>query len=492
MKLFKLLIVTMIILGWSFANGQRLEGNIWTLQECVDYAIENNLTIARDRLSVQNSEVTLQQNKAGIYPTLNAGAGTGFNWGRSIDPTTNDFITQRIGTTGFSANSSVILFNRFNLQNRVRQSKVDLEASKRDLEKTRNDILFGVISLYTSVIFNKELLENAKSQLNSIVQQVDRTQKQVNAGALPKSNLLNLLSQQATIELNIVNAENNLNFVLLQLKQLLQIPATDPFDIEIPEIDVETTPIIDITAQEVYQLAVQSLPEVKSADLGVESSLLGMEISKAGFFPMLRLNAGMGTNYSDARTSLTLSDGTSNPIDLDNDGINDTQSIGFVQGTNQTVLTEIRVPNFTTREFDFSTQLDENLTQNIGLNLSIPIFNGLQARSNLQRSIITNKQAEITAEQVRNTLRQNIENAYNDVYAASKSYAQSLVQVEALEESFRITEQRYNLNAVSFVDYQVASDNLFQASSDLLRAKYDYIFKQKILDFYQGKTLSFN
>ena len=280
-----------------------------------------------------------------------------------------------------------------------------------------------------------------------------------------------------------MNAENNLNFVLLQLKQLLKISASEPFDIEVPEIDVEDSPAIDLTAQDVYQLAVQSLPEIKSADLGVESSLLGMDISKAGFFPTLRLNAGLGTNYSDARTTLSLSDGTFTTQTL---------PIGIVQGTNEVVIGQFQSPNLVTKDFNFGTQLDENLTQNVGLNLSIPIFNGLSARSNMQRSMITNKQAEITAEQVRNILRQNIENAYNDVYAASKSYAQSLKQVDALEESFRITEQRYNLNAVSFVDYQVASDNLFQARSDLLRAKYDYIFKQKILDFYQGKTLSFN
>ena len=464
----------------------------WTLQECVDFAVDNNLTIKRDRLTVDQNEVNLSQWKAAIYPNLNVNGSTGLNWGRSIDPTSNDFITQRIGFTSAGATSSVTLFNGFFIRNSVRQSKVLLESSRYDLETTQNDILFSVITFYTNVIFNKELLENARLQLNSLEQQVVRSEKLVEAGAVPRTELLNLQAQKATNELNVVNAQNNLNLAILQLKQLLQMPADEPLDVVVPDIDIQQAPGPDENAGQVYQTALASMPEIKSADLGVESSLLGIEIAKGGLYPSLRLTAGLNTNYSDAAVQV---------VDLDPPLVITNPLVGFVDsngnGVQDALEDDVRTNETITVDSDFSEdysfgdQFQDNLSRFVSVSLNIPIFNGFSARSDIQRAVINNKQAEIIAQETRNFLRQTIETAYNDVLAASESYNQSQLQVAALEESFRATDQRYNLGAVNFTDWQVANNNLFQARSDLLRAKYDYIFKKKVLDFYQGKPLDF-
>jgi len=241
-----------------------------------------------------------------------------------------------------------------------------------------------------------------------------------------------------------------------------------------------------------YENALETMPEIKSADLGVKSAELGLKVSRASLYPSLRLSAGLRSNYSDLVTQRFIPDGTFNTVDADNNGIPDTRPIGLVQNTGDIVITPILSPGGTYEDFGYFTQIKENRGTFASVGLTIPLFNNLSSRSTVQRAVLMQKQAEIQSQQIKNTLRQTIERAYNDVAAASKTYAQSRKQVESLEESFRATEQRYNLHAINFTDYQIASNNLFIARSNLLRAKYDYVFKQKILDFYLGKPLTFN
>lgn len=464
----------------------------WTLEKCVDYALENNLNMELGRLNIESNRITWQQNKANRYPNANASASYGSNWGRSINPTTNDFVARQNYASSMSLNSSVVLFNWGNINNRIKQANVNYEASKLDFEKTQNDVILNVVSFYVNVIFNQELVENARLQLNNTEQQLERIKKQVEVGSLPLTNLLDMESQKSTDELSLVNAQNNLELAILQLKQVMQMPASDDLSIVIPEVDVEENPEMDLNSEQVYQNALMNMPEIKSADLGVRSADLGMKIGRAALYPTIRLSGGLSSNYSDFVTERFVPDGSLNTVDADLDGIPDTQPIGLVQSTGDVVVTPVLVPGGNYEDFGFLTQIQENRSTFASIGINIPIFNGLNARSGLQRAILTQKQAEVTAQQVRNTLRQTIERAYNDVAAASKAYSQSLQQVEALEESFRVTEQRYNLQTVNFFDYQVANNNLFIARSNLLRAKYDYIFKQKILDFYLDKPLTFN
>jgi outer membrane protein len=458
----------------------------WTLQECIDYAMSNNLTIKRSELNLESSEVNFNQAKFSRLPNANASGSYSFSWGRSIDPTTNLFVdNQRIASSNASLIGSVTLLNGFRIQNSIKQNEFAFEASEMFLEDSKNTVRFNVISGYTNVLFTRELFENAKKQLESTEQQVEITEKRVKAGALPNASLLDLLAQKATNELNLVNRENDYINAKIVLKQTLQLPPPTQIDIVVPELEASISPVLDISALEIYNIALSEQPNVKAAKFNALSTEYAVKSASGNYFPSLSLSGGLSTQYSDVADRLRFVPDGGNPITSQ-------QEIGFVQGTNAPVFTNVQNPSGDLVDgYMFIDQYSDNLRKFVSFNLSIPIFNGFATRNNVQRAVINKNQAEITESETKYQLWQTIEQAYNNVQAAAKSYNASLTQVSAREESFRVTKQRYDIGAVNFTDYQIAENDLFQAKSDLLRAKYDYIFKLKILDFYQGKPLDF-
>jgi len=461
------------------------EKKVWTLTECIDYALQNSLTVKRSLLTVETSEVNRNQAKLQMLPTLNGGSSFGYNWGRNIDPTTNLFITQRINSFNLNASTSLLLFNGFRLYNSYKQSSLDNDAASEDFTKAKNDVILNVITLYTSVIFNKELLQNAESQLLTTTQQLDQTRKLSNAGSVPIGNVLDLEAQQATNELNQIQRENTLDISILQLKQALQLPASTEMDIEVPQIDVGTELVMTETAEQIYDAAYEYLPQVKSARIRLQSSLLNVKSSRGSLYPRLSINGNLFSNYSSAADRARfIADGGSPIIQA--------VPIGYVQGSNVTVFRDTSVPSGTTVEgYGINNQIGDNIARSASLSLQIPIFNGYQTRAVVQRSMISNQSATIDLKDAENQLRQLVETAYNDANAASKTYQSALKQVKARREAFRMSNQRFDLGAVNFVEYQTAENALFQAESDLVRAKYDFIFKKKVLDFYQGKPIEY-
>lgn len=453
------------------------EKKTWTLKELIDYAISNNLTVKRGAYGVEASQISALQAKMTMLPSLNANGGYGLNWGRTVDPTTNIFTENRVENSNLSASSNVLLWNGFRLFYNLKQSEVDMEAANEDLLKARNDVILNVITLYLNVVFNKELYSVAQFQLNSTKEQLERTRKLVDAGSVPLADLLNLDAQLATNELNLIQRENTLNLSLLQLKQALQLPASTPMDVELPQLDIESELIMNKTADEIFDIATLSMPEIKAAELRKRSTMYAFRSAKGNLYPRVSANASYNTVFSDQRQQF-LADG----------GIAE-RPIGFVQGTGTTVVTN--VPTGSVFVPSWGDQFKDNRGRSVGLTLQIPIFNGLSTRSNMQRAAINRELANITFQETSNTLRQVVETAYNNAFAAIKTYQSTDKQVKARDEAFRMTKQRYNLGAVNFVDYQVAENNLFQAQSDLLRAKYDFIFRKKVLDFYQGLPLDF-
>ncbi|HCX21431.1 MAG: transporter [Flammeovirgaceae bacterium] len=451
MRRLNLTLLLVFLIGYNAISQQTTR--ILDLQQCVDIAIENNLSVRRSALQEERAKVTHRQSQAEMLPNLNLGGNYGTQWGRSIDPTTNDFITQQINFTGINGSSNVTLFNWFRIVNTVKQNKYSWESAKYDVEKAKNDISLNIVTFYLNVIFNRELLGNAEYQLSSSQEQLERTKKLVAGGALPRTNELELISQVATNEVNLVNAQNNLNLALLNLKQAMLIPVVEEVELVIPDIDLSDDSALNISAEEVYNEALNAMPEIQSAQLQVDQALMGVKVAQAGYSPSISLSGSFRTNYSDA---YKLPDANGN-------------------------ITTVPL----------SDQFDQNLSRSLSLGLSIPIFNNLRANSNVQNAKINLEQAEITVLEQQNSLRQTIEQAYNDAFAASKTYAASQRQVEALEETNRSVENQYNLGAANFTDYQVAQNNLFRAKSDLVRAKFDFIFKTKVLDFYQGKNLTF-
>jgi outer membrane protein len=467
----------------SFAQS---EDKIWTLRECVDYAVANNLNVMRSVYSRETGEINALQSKMVMLPSVNTNGSTGYNWGRNIDPTTNSFVTERITSANMSLSGSLLLWNGFRQYYGMKQSVTELDALSEDLIKAKNDVILNVINLYMGVIFNKELLGNAQSQLNSTQQQLDRTRKLAEAGSVPKANVLNLEAQNATNELNLIQRENALTLSLLQLKQALQLPASTEMEVEVPQISVERDLVLDQTAEEIYGSAVSNMPEIKAAKLRRISADFALRSARGNFYPRITLNGSISSIYSSARQEF-IRDGSFTSVN--SDPTNPLNQIGFVPGTNDPIYRTSIVLGGSIREVSFKQQYNDNLGRNVGLNISIPLFNGYSARANVKRSIISKEQARINLLQQENTLRQTVETAVNDVLAAHRTFISSEKQVNARDEAYRMTKQRFDAGAVNFVEYQVAENDLFQAKSDLLRAKYDLIFRKKLIDFYQGKPI---
>jgi outer membrane protein len=474
----------LILLIMSIATGnvgaQRVE--IWDLEKCIQHAIDHNLSIKRSELGVRYREVNLIESRFARLPNMNAGGQSGYRWGRSIDPTSNQFVTRRITSMGISGSSGVTIYSGSQIRNSISQNRVNLEASEYDLEDTKNNVTLNVILFYLDVVFFQELVKNAERQLELTDAQLQQTIRMVEAGAVPLSNQLELEAQKASVEVETIRTKNELDLAFLRLKQLLLLPAGQEFAIQVPEINVEDISMSGYNSSKVYEMALLTQPIMKSADLRVESSDIGIKIAQGGLSPTISVSANVFTNYSNAAQG-PISDWEVSEIE---------REIGYLANDPlQKVMAKTiiyipqSIPNYTPFE-----QFGDNLSKSLTLNLSVPIFNNYRTRSNIQRASIARDEAIIARKEVDQQLRQTIERAFNDAMAASKTYYASLKQVEALEESFRSIERRYNLGATNFVSYQVAQNNMFNARYELLRSKYDYLFRIKVLDFYMGNSLS--
>lgn len=453
----------------------------WSLQECIDYALKNNLTVKRSEIAVENSEVDVRQTVWGRYPTFNGSVSYGYSWGRGLDPVSNDFVSQEIKSANLGAQGSVPLFTGLNIYNSVQQYRKAYAASEFDLQKARNDVMLNVASLFINVVFNKELVDNAQYQLASSKQQLDRTRRQVAVGTLPKSEQLNLDAQVAQNELTLVQQENALALSILQLKQALQIPASDELDVQIPELEASDL-ILENTPQEIFQIARQSLPEIRSAELKVLSAEYGIKAARGNYLPRLSLVGSLNTNYSSRAESV---------FHPDEGYVLSTTPVAFVNGDLNSPVFGIQPSGSFRNTYGFKDQFKDNIYRTLGLQLIIPILNGYQTRASVQRSILVNERAKIDQVEISNTLRQSIETAYNDALAASKTYNSAQRQVAAREEAFRMMEQRFSAGAANSFEFQVSQNDLFQARTNLTRAKYEFIFRVKVLDFYQGKPLQY-
>jgi len=478
------LIIVFALLPGIYANAQ--QDHKWSLEECINYAIEHNLDIQRADLARQSEKANLKQSRFERLPTLNLNASQNVRWGRSIDPTTNTFTTETFSSNGFSGSSNVTLFNGFQQMNTIKQNQKNYEQSEFDYDKSKNDVMLNIVGFYLDVIFAKEQLENANLQLETTSAQLERTQKMVEAGALPITDELELQAQQANDDVQVINAENNVTLTLLNLQQYLQIPASETFDVQIPVFNADDYQLSDKNVQEIYQLAENQMPEIKRAEAGIASAEIGEKLARGGSYPILGLGGDINTNYSNTRDveGRRVPNGETQVV---------SPVIGHLEGdpSQQVVSLPQKVDGFDIVDgYPLTNQWKDNISYSFGLNLRIPIFNGLRVQTNKQLAEIQLKQAEINDRETRNRLRQNIETAYTDAKAALKTFEAAQKQIEAQEAAFQAMEKRYNAGASNYTELQVASNNLYSARSNFTRAKFDYIFKIKVLDFYLSKPLT--
>ena len=467
------------IMSISFASAQ--DADIWSLKRCLEYARETNISLQQAELNTQSAEIGLSQAKAARLPNLNAGVNGSNNFGYQINPFTNEFQSQNIQSVNAGINSGVTIFNGFRISNTIKQSQIDLQAAQLDLKQAEYDLALNVTLAYLNILRNAEIVESNRFQVNSTKEQRDRTAKLVRAGSLAQADLLQLESQIATNELQLVNSQNQLEMAYLNLQQLLRLDPNESFGIEKPDLDDPELNILDANADEIYRLAEASQPFIQSADLNVKSAGLGIEIAKAGVSPSVTASANVGTGYASGRSIFT---GTSQTVAFP-------QTVDVAINGTEPVPAEVtfydEIPD--TKPYSFANQMVDNIGGSVTLGLNIPIYNRRQNTSNIQRAELGLKNAQLTSELQRQLLEQTIQQAYLDAKSAYSSYSSTVKQVEALELTFNNTEKQFNLGVVNSTDYLIAVNNLNRAKNDMVRTKFDYIFRTKVLDFYQGKPL---
>jgi outer membrane protein len=441
--------------------------------------MENNISIKQSVLNTEYNENVLKQSKLGQIPDLNANANYSYSWGRALDQTTYQFTDdQQINSISMGFSSRVNLFNGLQVRNSILRNELDLLASYQDVEEIKNDISLRIAGAYLTILFNRELVNVTKIQLETTGQQVERTQKMVEAGKLARGNYLELEAQYAAEELNLVNAENQLTLSLFDLQQMLDLPFDTAFDVEIPLLpDPDADPLV-LNAMEVYRIAELEMPQIKSAELSRESSEKGLKIAKGARSPQLYLSANYNTGYSDIREQVVeLSDPLQVPI-------------GITQNTMEPVVTmnPQQIPTY--GKYPFFDQIRDNTSAGVGLGLSIPIFNGWQVNTNVANARIMLESAELELQSRRLALYSNIQNAYADAVAALKKFNATQQALVSMEESFKYTEKKFEVGLVNTVDYNISKNQLTATQSDLLQAKYDFIFRIKILNFYKGEPIT--
>jgi len=446
----------------------------WSLEKCIDYAIKNNIQLKQQKITSDIYQNNGRQSAISFLPSINANINHNNNYGRKVDAFTNDFTNDKTKSDNFSLVSSITLFNGFQNINTYKQSHYNFLASLQDIEKAKNDMSLNIAASYLQILFNEELLIIAKNQVDVTKQQVERLKLFFNEGSVAQDKLLEIESQLASEEYQVVNSENQLNMSYLTLIQLLDLDSIENFKIEHPEISISNENILNLNVTQIYHEALNKLPQIKSSEFKLKSSEKGLAIAKGARYPTLTLNGSFGTGYSDAKKDISIS----------SYGSYVTGYVDDITGNRLNVYSNTINYDYKTRSFE--NQLNDNISKSLYFSLNIPIFNGWQISTNVSNAKLNLINSQYNLELSKKQLFKDIQQAYSDAYAAYNKYNAANKSVFAIQQSFDFTQKKYDVGLVNYVDYNVAKNNLIKAKSDLLQAKYEYLFKIKILDFYKG------
>ncbi|GAB3940500.1 TolC family protein [Spirosoma harenae] len=457
---------------------------VLSLPQCIDIALKNNITVRQGQLQVQSSNLQLRQSKLNQLPTVTGFASQGISSGRNINPITNQFVDVGVRSNNFQLSGSVPIFQGYQLRNLIRQNQTIVKASEKELDATENTVILNVIQQYLNVLTGAEQLNVAKRQAETSRLQVDRTQKLVDAGSAPEANLFEIKATLANDELAIVNAQNTVDLAKLALLQAMNQPGGQAFEIEFINLPDPRIEGYEVSALQVYETALTTQPQIAAADLRTESARVGVDVAKAGLYPRLSLNGSVSALYSTLGLQRFVPDGTTQ--------VNSSTANVSIGGVTQLVTISTNSPGGSSQTLGFFDQLQNTLNRGVSLNLNIPIFVNRQYRNNVTNAIIQQQNAQLIADNTRLQLRQQIETAYTNLLAASNRYRATEASVTSLDRAFKAAESRFNAGAINAVDYSLAKLRLDNSRAQLVQAKYDYVFRTKILDFYQNKPLSFN
>jgi outer membrane protein len=447
-----------------------------TLRQCVETGIANNFDVLQRQLQAQSDEANWKQSKLNMFPDLNASAGHSFNQGRSIDPFTNSPVTQSFNSSNYSVGSGVTLFNGLAIQNLIKQNSLTYQAAKMELQQEKDNLTINIILAYLEVLSSTDQLAQAKDQAALSGQQVERLEVLNKEGAIKPSDLSDLKGQYAGDQLSIITIQNSLESAKVRLAQLMNVPYNKELVLE--RIDPESfAASYENDPGKIYQTSLEQLALIKAADLRKQSAARAIKVARGQLFPRLQFNGSAFTNYSSVATQRQYVNTT------------DETSSDYVVVNGSQLPLIYKTDNFNTSKISYSDQLNNNLYTSFGFNLTIPIFNSLQQRNRIKQAKINFKSREFSANTTRTQLSQAIDQAYINMNTAADRYKTILEQVAAFNESFRAAGIRFQQGVGNSIDYLTAKNNLDRSNINLIIAKYDYVLRTRILDYYQGKQL---
>lgn len=434
-------------------------GETWSIERCIQYAVEHNIQVKQGLNTVESARIESAQSKLNYLPNLNAGVGYNVSFGRSLDPTTYNYVSgESVHNASGSLSLSTTLFAGMQKMHQLRRTEFSLMASVQDVERIKDEIAVAVAGAYLQVLYNREQLIVSESQITTLESQIERTAKLVDAGALPIGDRLELESQLAMERYNLVNYRNQQMNAVLTLTQLLELRDVPDFEVEVPD-SATLAGALDghdlLSVGEIYGVAL-GMPRIEAVKWQQKVAEQDVSLARARYYPTLSFGASYGSSWSNARLKPQLGP----------DGL----------------------PYYT--KYPFFEQLDDNASSALQFSLSVPIFGGLATRNNVRKAKIAQRNAALNVQQAENQLYKEIQQAWTDASGAWERYRSAQSSVISNAESFRNTEQKFNAGGATAVDYNVAKNNLLAAQSLMLQARYEYIFKMKILDFYRGVDIT--
>lgn len=475
--------ITGILLILLFANiASAVAQDTWSLQRCVDYALQNNLTVKQQVIEKRLADLTLKQSQLGLLPNLSGTLGGNWTKGRSPSPQTNSYIFTSYfsGTGGLDA--SVDIFNWFSKVNTMKANRFDAQANSFLLEKARNDLAFNVATSFLQILLNMEQVKVNEVQVSLTNSNLENTKKLVIAGSVPESNQADLEAQLAQDSTNLVTAKNDVILSTLQVKAYLNLGFDIPFVPEVPENigTLTTTPLNEMAPEMVYSKATTTYPLLKADELRIESANKNFKATRAQLYPKLTGGAGISAQYASNSYNPVLGA----PFFT-------VDTIGQVVNSNQKVITNTPHLNVIGQNrVSFRDQLDNTQYQYASLRLAIPIFNGWQARAATSKAKLNVQRMELTRDLDNQKLKQDIYTAHANAVAALQKFNASTKGVAAAQKAYDFATKRFNLGLMNTIDYITTQSKLFRAQIDKVSAQYDYIFKMKLLEFYRDQKIS--
>ncbi|MBE6273750.1 MAG: TolC family protein [Bacteroides sp.] len=434
---------TVISLSLTLLGAFQLQAQeTWDLQRCITHAIEHNLSIKQKEAARNQSEVELNTAQWSRMPNLNGNIGQSFNFGRALQAD-NTYGNRNTRNTNFSLGTNIPLFTGMQIPNSIALSKLNLKAATEDLAKAKEDISIQVASYFLQVLFNEELTKIARNQVALSQEQLDRKIAFFRNGKASEAEVLEAKSRLAQDQLSLVQAENNHQLALLDLSQLLELPSPEGFQINVPDIDNFSVHLT--LPEEVYAQAMMNKPAIKAAQYRLQGAEKSIKIAQSGYYPQLSFGAGIGTNY---------------------------YHLSGIENA------------------PFSTQWDQNMNKYLQFSLSIPIFNRFQTRNRVKSARIQHTALSWQLEESKKALYKEIQQAYYNALAAESKYKSSQSANESAEASFRLMSEKYANGKASATEYNEMRTAWMKALSDGVQAKYEFVYRSKILDFYKGVPLT--